>query len=238
MRVVVDEKLTLEPGILFRDGTSDDDPFDPPNAGPTIPNSETLKDRDGNSLFGGNTNGGLANIGVNDIPAAAINNADDGNLFLEVAVALGVNGKIGDKDNGVFQVRNDTNSNQDIAIRFNTFGPDADGDTDDLTKQETVDTFRFYDSGGNQISTDDPDASGNPPEPTVANAVRVEPGTVEQIHVDYDTATTSIQNALETAAGISGDPFDQQTATVNLVDTIDVGVEDGTGDITGSVNTP
>jgi hypothetical protein len=223
MRVVVDEKLTLEPGILFRDGSNAGDPFDPTASSP--PGSETLQDQDSNSLFGGNTNGGLVNIGVNDLPAAAINGDNgevDENLFLEVAVALGVaSGKIGDASNGVFQVRNDTNSSQDIAIRFNTFGPDADGDASDLSEQQVVDTFRFFDSGGNQISTDNPTTSPQ----TVDNVVTVSPGNVEQIYVDYDTATN--QSALETAAGISGQPFDQQTATVDLVDTIDVGVEDG-----------
>ena len=158
---------------------------------------------------------------MNDIPAAAINDAVDGNLFLEVAVALGETGTIGDGSNGVFQVRNDTSDSQDIAIRFDTFGPDADGDANDLTEQQAVDTFRFFDSGDNQISTDDPTTSTQ----TVDNVVTVSPGSVEQIYVDYDTAAN--QGALETAAGITGNPFNQQTATVNLVDTIDVGVEDG-----------
>lgn len=218
MRVVVDEKLTLEPGILFRDGTSDDDSFDPGASSP--PGSETLQDQDSNSLFGGNTNAGLENIGVNDTPAAAINDAVDGNLFLEVAVALGETGTIGNGSNGVFQVRNDTSDSQDIAIRFDTFGPDADGDTNDLSEQQAVDTFRFFDSGDNQISTDDPTTTPQ----TVDNVATVSPGSVEQIYVDYDTGAH--QTDLEDAAGITGNPFNQQTATVDLVDTISVGVED------------
>jgi len=220
MRVVVDEELTLEPGILFRDGNSADDTFDPSASSP--PGSETLQDQSSNSLFGGNNNAGLANIGVDDIPAAAINDEVDGNLFLEVAVALGETGTIGDGSNGVFQVRNDTSDSQDIAIRFDTFGPDADGDTNDLSEQQVVETFQFFDSSGNQISTDDP----TPSQQTVDNVVTVSPGNVEQIYVDYDTA--AYQTALETAAGITGNPFNQQTATVDLVDTISVGVEDGT----------
>ena len=219
MRVVVDEKLTLEPGILFRDGSNAGDPFDPTASSP--PGSETLQDQDSNSLFGGNTNGGLENIGVNDIPAAAINDAVDGNLFLEVAVALGADDKIGDASNGVFQVRNDTNSDQDIAIRFNTFGPDVGGGGSQVSETQAVETFRFFDSSDTQISTDDPTTSP----PTVDNVVTVSPGNVEQIYVDYNTTTH--EGALETAAGISGNPFNQQTATVDLVDTIDVGVEDG-----------
>jgi hypothetical protein len=159
---------------------------------------------------------------VNDIPAAAINDAVDGNLSLEVAVALGVaSGKIGDGSNGVFQVRNDTNSNQDIAIRFNTFGPDVGTGGSQVTETQAVETFRFFDSGGNQISTDDPTTSPQ----TVDNVVTVSPGNVEQIHVDYNTASN--QTDLENAAGISGNPFNQQTATIDLVDTIGVGVEDG-----------
>jgi hypothetical protein len=219
MRVVVDEKLTLEPGILFRDGSSAGDTFDPTAS--TAPDGETLQDQDSNSLFGGNTNAGLENITPGDVPAAAINDAVDGNLFLETAVALGADDKIGDSSNGVFQVRNDTNSSQDIAIRFPTFGPDVGAGGTQVTETEAVETFRFFDSSDTQISTDDPTASP----PTVDNVVTVSPGNVEQIYVDYNTKTH--EDALETAAGITGDPFQQQTATVDLVDTIKVGVEDG-----------
>ena len=231
MRVVVDEKLTVEPGILFRDGSNAGDPVSPTSSTP--PDGETLKNQTSDSLFGGNNDAGLDtnNIGVNDIPAASINDEVDGNLFLEVAVALGTNDKIGDSSNGVFQVRNDTNSDQDIAIRFNTFGPDVGTGGSQVSETQAVETFRFFDSGDNQISTDDPTAGP----PTVANAVTVDAGTVEQIYVDYNTTTH--EGALETAAGISGNPFNQQTATVDLVDTIDVGVSDGS-DITGTINNP
>ena len=219
MRVVVDEKLTLEPGILFRDGSNDDDPFDPSASSP--PGSETLKDQSSDALFTDNTTPGLTGIGVDDLPAAAINDEVDQNLAFQVAVALGETGTIGDGSNGVFQVRNDTSDSQDIAIRFDTFGPDADGDTNDLSEQEAVDTFRFFDSGDNQISTDDPTTSPQ----TVDNVVTVGPGTVEQIHVDYNTVT--YQTELEDAANITGsNPFNQQD-TVDLVDTIEVGIEDG-----------
>lgn len=219
MRVVVDEKLTLEPGILFRDGSNADDGFGP--SASTPPGSETLQDQSSSSLFGGNTNAGLENISPSDLPAAAINDDVDGNLFLEVAVALGADDKIGDASNGVFQVRNDTNSSQDIAIRFPTFGEQANGDTDDVTETQAVETFRFFDSSDAQISTDDPTTDPQ----TVDNSVTVSPGGIEQIYVDYNT--TTYESALETAAGISGNPFQQQTATVDLVDTISVGTEDG-----------
>jgi hypothetical protein len=218
MRVLVDESLTLEPGILFRDGSTAGSPFNP--SASNAPAGETLEDQSSNSLFGGNTNDGLDSITADEIPAAAINNEDDGDLFLEVAVALGETAKIGNASNGVFQVRNDTTSSQDVAIRFPDFGEDGDGDTGDLTEQQTVETFRFFDSSNTQISTDD--ASTSPQ--TVDNVVTVSPGAVEQIHVDYDTAAYSTK--LESAADISGGAFNQQD-TVDLVDTIDVGIENG-----------
>jgi hypothetical protein len=219
MRVLVDDSLTLEPGILFRDGSTPDSPFDPSASNP--PAGETLEDQSSDSLFGGNNNGGLASVTADEIPAAAINNEDDGDLFLEVAVALGETAKIGNASNGVFQVRNDTASNQNVAIRFPDFGEDGDGDSGDLTEQQTVETFRFFDSNNTQISTDDATASPQ----RVDSVVTVSPGTVEQIHVDYDTVTH--QGQIETAADITGgNPFNQQD-TVDLVDTIEVGIEDG-----------
>jgi hypothetical protein len=219
MRVVVAEELTLEPGILFRDGSSASDPVDPGASSP--PGSETLKNQSSDSLFGGNNDPGLTSISYSDIPAAAINDEIDGDLFLEVAVAIGTTGSIGDASNGVFQVRNDTSDPQDIAIRFGTFGPDADGDPNDLSEQEAVETFKFNDSSDTQISTDDPNTTPQ----TVDNTVTISPGNVEQIYVDYDTAT--YDSELKTASGISGQSFGQQTATVDLVDTINVGIEDG-----------
>jgi hypothetical protein len=220
MRVVVDDsELTLEPGILFRDGSSADAPFDPGASTPA--NSETLQDQDSDSLFGGNSDGGLENISPSDLPAAAINDAVDGDLFLEVAVALGVDDKIGDGSNGVFQVRNDTTDDQFIAIRFPNFGSDVGNG---VSEQKAVDTFQFFDSDDTHISTTDPAPSTQ----QVNDYVTVGPGEVEQIHVDYNTNDPT--DVLKDAVDTSGSGFNRR-GTVDLVDTIDVGVEQNNDDV-------
>ena len=93
----------------------------------------------------------------------------------------------------------------------------------EVDESEVVETFKFIDSSGSQISTDDTNTSPH----TVDNVVTVSSGTTEQIHVAYDTNTYS--SALKSAANIStSNPFSERTDTVDLVDTIDIGIEDGT----------
>ena len=219
MRVVVEENLNVEPGILFRDGTNPDDAFDPGSA--SAVDDETIQNQSDSSLFGGNNDDGLE-ITNDDLPAAAINDETDGSLFLETAVALGVDDQIGSSTYGVLQVSNETNRDFEIAIRFSGFGPDATsgGSQDQLSHQQVVETFTFKDSNGNQISTSD--VTTDPQ--TVENTVTVSSGGTEQIYLDYDTKAH--ESMIQDAASIGGNPFNEQTATVDLVDTIEIGTED------------
>lgn len=218
MRVLVDnDQLTVEPGILFRDGTTSTDTFDPGAAGPG-PNGTSLYDYSSNDLFGGVSNDGLSAIGAGDVPAVGISNDENGAITLQVATKTQTNSAIGDASEGVLQIRNDTADPQDIAIRY-TFGADAGS----VGESNIVDIFEFKDGTNNaRISTDDPTTAPQ----TVDNVVTVAAGTVEQIYIDYDTDTNS--TAIEGAAGYGGsaNPF-TQTDTVQLIKNISVGIEDG-----------
>jgi hypothetical protein len=221
MRVVVADSLTLEPGIFFRGGSSATDAFNPNSSTP--PGNGSAFNQTDSSLFGGEGNNGLENIDVQDLPAAAINDDTNGNLFLETAVPLDDTDTLGDASNGLFQITNDSTEAKPVAIRFTSFGPDADGDSDDLTDQQVVETFKFYDSGDNQIST----ATASTPydEAPVANEVSIPAGTTEQIYLEYDTETYAAE--LRTAAGVGSSPFGNPSGTtIDLVDQIEVGVDD------------
>ncbi|WP_434522740.1 hypothetical protein [Halorubrum sp. AS12] len=238
MRVVVEEQLAVEPGIIFRDGSNATDSFDPDSSTP--PGSTSVYDKSSDDLFGGNDSDGLSAISPDDVPAAAANNSENGNLELQVAVLLDVNGEIGEDTVGLIQVNNETNESHDVAIRFSEFGNDVDSSSgepaaDALSEKQVVETYKFYDSSGNQISPDGSSADatsgvldspdGTSPSQTVANTVNVSAGATEQIHLDYDTVTHS--DDIAAAADISGNPFNGSKDTVNLVDKLKVGVEDG-----------
>jgi hypothetical protein len=232
MRVVVDEELTLEPGVLFRDGSGVDDDVEPDAANSSTNNGESLFNRSSDSLFGGNNNAGLEDINPGDLPAASVNDATNGAIELEVGIPLDGSGQIGGSSAGVFQVINDTNSDQDIAIRFDVFGSDANPDGtgnsgNNLSGQQVFDTFKFKDSSGTQISSSGYSSVPSSPDPTKqqVTTTTVSAGGNEQIYIDYDTATSSIKSAIETAAGSPSNPFTGQTVTVDLVDTLGVGVQ-------------
>lgn len=236
MRVVVDEELTLEPGVLFRDGSGVDDDFDPAVANSSTNNGESIFNNSSTSLFGGNNNAGLEDINTGDLPAASANDATNGAIELEVGIPLDDDGQIGSSSAGVFQVINDTTSPQKIGIRFDDFGADAsfDGNNnpDDLTGNEVFDTFQFVVGSGpsTQISSDGystPSPSSNINDQNLPNTTTVSAGGDIQIYIEYDTTSSAAKGAIETAAdGPGSSPFSSPAnSTVDLVDTLDVGVE-------------
>jgi hypothetical protein len=233
MRVVVDEDLTVEPGILFRDGSDPNDDF-APRASNTL--GSTVRNGNDAPLFGGNGNDGLNDIDVEDLPAASANNEEDGSLDLEVAVALDVDGgQIGNGPNGLIQINNDSVDDRDVAIRFSEFGSDvaASGSAgaDEVTEEQVVETYEFYDASDTQISTDGETANSNgilDDTQNVPNTVTVGAGETEQIHLDYHTDTHA--QAIQDAADFDDDPFSESQDTVNLVDEIEIGVTNGTND--------
>jgi len=231
MRVVVPEEITVEPGAIFRDGVGDPDGTLNPSGNSPGPNGTTLKDQAANSLFGGNDNDGLENLSISEVPAVAVNDASNntnGDLYLEAATGLAVDGQIGTGGTdaeGVIQVRNDTTASKDIAIRYQQFGNDASVNSGDVAETNIVDIFQFRDESGTQISPTD-----NSSTQTVGGTATISPGAVEQIYIDFNTSdsangSNTVESELETAASTGGNPFQGQTDTVNLIDTLEVGVE-------------
>lgn len=233
MRVVVDEDLTVEPGILFRDGSDPNDDF-APRASNTL--GSTVRNGNDAPLFGGNDNDGLNDINVEDLPAASANNEEDGALDLEVAVALDVDGgQIGNGSNGLIQINNDSVDDRDVAIRFSEFGSDVadsgSAGSEVVTEEQVVETYEFYDSSDNQISTLGNTANGNGilnSTQNVPNTVIVGAGETEQIHLNYRTDLHA--QDIQDAADFDNDPFTESQDTVNLVDEIKIGVTNGTND--------
>ena len=229
MRVVVEEQLIVEPGIMFRDGSNADDTFDPSTVG-TGPNSENLYDNDGiggsgTEIFGGNNDDGLADITFDDVPAASANDDSNDNLSLEVATLLEVDDQIGSSSEGFIQIRNDTSESQTVAIRFEEFGPGTGGSQDSkggaVSESDVVSIYEFYDSSDSKISS--VDTGSAVADQTVAGTVTISPGNVEQVYLDYDTTIST--NDIKSAAGIGGNPFDDQQGTADLVDMLRVGTD-------------
>ena len=162
-------------------------------------------------------------ITAEDLPAASINDETNDDIELAVATAFETDGDVGNGDYGVLQVRNDTADSKEIAIRFSDFGSDVGEGDDQVSEDDVIEIFQFRDSADRHVSTSD--ASTNPQ--TVANTVTVPSGAVEQIHIDYNTnvASEDIRNAVDSTSS----PFTESgdADTVNLVDAISIGVEDG-----------
>lgn len=222
MRVVVEEDLIVEPGILFRNGSDADDTFDP--GGATPPGNETLFSDGG--VFDGTSVDSSLTV-PDDLPAASANDAVNDNLSLEVATSIGTTDQIGTTSAGFIQIRNDTTENRDVAIRFDEFGADTTGDQDSnsgqVSESDVISIYEFYDTSDNKISTDS--VGSVPSDQTVANFVTVPSGTVEQVYLSFDTtvAESDIRNAVNSTSS----PFGGGQDTVDLVDTLGVGTDDG-----------
>jgi hypothetical protein len=230
MRVVVEEQLIVEPGIMFRDGSDPDDPFDPDSAttGTNVYDNDGFSGS-GDEIFGGNGDPGLEDIGFGDVQAASANDAVNDNLKLEVALPFEEDKWLGNGSEGFLQIRNDTTEDQEVAIRFETFGADTNGDQDQrggaVSESDVVDILSFREGktgNKNKISSIDVGTGSSPPidDQTVANTVTVGTGDIEQVFLDYDTTIAS--SDIETAAGV-GNPFADGTA--DLVDALRVGTD-------------
>ncbi|MDR9380279.1 MAG: hypothetical protein RI560_01220 [Natronomonas sp.] len=221
MRVVVEEQLIVEPGAMFRDGDGDPDgQFNPNNSGGG--GGTSTWDNDSYSIFGGNGDPGLEDIGFGDVRAVSANDATNGDLKFEVALPFDDSAWIGNDSDGFMQIRNDTSDPQTVAIRFEEFGTDTTGNQDsrggDVSESDVVNIYEFKDSSRNQISS--VDTGSDVDDQTVADTVTISPGAVEQVFIDFDT--TISKSDIEAAAG-AGNPFGDGTA--DLVDTLRVGTD-------------
>lgn len=239
LRVIVDEQLRVEPGILFRDGENAADAFSAGNNVTSVSyngDSVTVKNQSTSSLFGGQSSDGLENIDSDDVPAVAINNKINGDLSLEMAVDYQKNNQIGSTSAGVLQIQNETGTSQEVAIRYEdangtAFGEDVGSGNREISASQVVKIFEFYDSSGNKISPTD-DSPGTTPQ-TVANTVSISSGSTEQIYVKYNALEHRLdllKAANNSSTGTNGS-FTESTDTIQLVKSISIGTSPDSGNV-------
>jgi len=221
MRVVVGQNfgnnLRVDAGDIFRQNNGDFNPGSGSDAVETVHNITGSR----TEFFGSDE---LADLEVDDLPAAGANNDDFYNdqLSLAVATAVGETAVIGndsDGDVGFIQIENNTPDDHDIQIEFNSFGEDVGTANNEVTAGQVRQIYEFYDSGGNQISEN---GSGNIP-----YSITVASGSTEQIYLVVDTESTTLYNAVMEATNTDDSQFTTEQDTVDLVDSIRVGVDEG-----------
>jgi hypothetical protein len=242
MRVVVEEgaDLLVEPGVSFRDGSNPTDSYD----STLDPTTGKFAGSDNNGIFdtGSPSTGASdalgADVDLDDLPVAFVSNDTNGDISIQVAVALGETATFED----MLQVTNNTGNSVDVGIKFSAFGVDTttnnlSGPGDFTDKGGAVDirnafgAYEFTD-GSNTVSTtsidDPPTLDGQ----VIGSALSVSDGTTEQITLDVDmTSNVSAGgNDLETevnsaasAANPGSNPFAEKEDTVQLIQEITVG---------------
>ena len=217
MRVVVGQdfgnNLRVEAGDIFRLPNGN---FAPSSDSSAV---KTVHDTSSTNFFGGNNE--LDDLEVDDLPAAGANDEYNNALSLAVATAVGETATIGN-DNagnvGFIQIENNTPDEHDIQIEFDSFGEDVGNASGKVTKEQVREIYKFYDSGGEQISKN---GFGNIP-----NSLPVGSGTTEQIYLEVDTDSTDLYNAVMSATSTNDSQFTEEQDTVDLVENIRVGVDE------------
>ena len=205
-RVLVEDELIVRPGDSFRDGNGDFDPGN--NAGEGFGSY----DREDDNLF---ENGGLDGIDEDDVPAAAMNDAENDELEIDVVTALNQR----DTFEEFLEVTNEGETVREVGIGFEEFGSDVDEEDEGPTEDDVVGIYRF-ERDDFQISVDDDDE--------FPNYLTLEPGQSRQIDLVVDTTDTDIRNRILEVAETDGNPFDDggTLGTVDLVETIKFGTEE------------
>ena len=216
MRVVVGQdfsnNLRVEAGDIFRNS---DGNFYPPSGSNAV---NTVHDIGSTSFFSSNE---LDDLEVADLPAAGANDGYNDGLSLAVATAVGETAEIGNygtDDDGFIQVENNTPDDHDIQIEFDSFGEDVGTASDEVTPDQVRQIYKFYDSSGNPISTN---KDGDIP-----YSITVASGTTEQIYLEVDTDSNDLYGAVMDATSTNDSQFTTNQDTVDLVDTISVGVNE------------
>jgi hypothetical protein len=218
----LDESLRVEAGDIFRQDNGD---F---NAGSGSDDITTLN-LDSNSFFTPSTGdpdtNALDDLTVDDLPAAGANDEFNEDLRLALATKIGENPSIGNYgangngETGFIQINNNTPDDHDIAVRFDVFGEDVtDGPVSD---DEVTEIYQFYTPNGDLISPDNirPDNTQEVP-----NTLTVPSGEISQIWLRVNTEDN--YDSIADAANVEDSPFVQGQDTVDLVNSIKVGVEE------------
>jgi hypothetical protein len=221
MRVVADASLLVQAGTIFRSGSGVGGTFEPSLETPG-PNGEVLFDGDSKSFFGGIGHDDLDALDSSNVPAVAVNNAENDSLSLKTAMLQSDDSQFGEPGNGVLQVINQKDAPQYVSIRYSSFGDDTAPNGGPVTKADVANVIKFK-IGSNQISPTSGGIGSSPQE--VDYNVEVPAGGSKQIWIDYDT--TQAANNIDSAASVSGSGFGPDTDTVQLLEEIKIGLENG-----------
>ena len=205
-RVVVDQQLVV---------AANDDP----DNNVTTESDDSDASNPSEYLFGGpedviNTE----NINFGDVTSdgeAAVNDGQNDNLEVALAVTSGENGSF----DPILQVQNEGDTAANVGITISEYGSDVDVDGDDSEPISTTDVnsaFTF-EIDGTPVGS--------------STFVTVDAGVTEDISIDLDLdliPDEDLRDAANPGNPASGDVFGGGAAvdTVDLVDTIEVGVED------------
>lgn len=216
MRVVVGQQfnnnLRVEAGDVFRSGDGQTS-FSPATSGAS--SVETIENLSGTSFFTNSTDE-LDDLGVDDLPAVGATDDYNGDLGLAVATAVNEVVTVGGEttgDLGFIQINNNTPNEHRVQIEFEEFGEDVGASTGQVSPDVVRETYSFYKENGDQISI----GSGGP-----TGEVTVGSGEIKQIYLQVDTET--YYSDIMEAADVEDSPFNEEQDTVDLVDSIKVGV--------------
>lgn len=204
-RVVVEDDLVVEPGPAFRD--SED------NFNPSSGNAEDWARENGDSFFSGDS---LESIDRDDGPkVAAMNNATNSDLEIEVATFLDENAGLDQTFEDFLQVRNSGTTQRNVAIGFSEFGSDVS--SEDINADDVREIYQFENTDGIRISEESFE--------DIPNWFTLEAGETRQINLSVDT-TEFYEEIVDLATGTN--PFEggERVTTVDLVNEIEFGTEE------------
>ena len=210
-RVVVEDDLVVEPGAAFRQGDDPNDNFDPNSI-----DAEDWARENGENSFFSSSDDSLESIGRDDGPkVAAMNNATNSDLEIEVATFLDENAGRDQTFEDFLQVRNSGTTRRNVAIGFSEFG--SDGDSEEISADDVREIYQFENTGGTQISEE---SFGDTP-----NWFTLEAGETRQINLSVDT-TEFYEEIVDLATGTN--PFEdgERVTTVDLVNEIEFGTQE------------
>lgn len=147
-----------------------------------------------------------------EAPAAWVNDEEDDDLVIEVVVE----NEEGETDfDELIKVRNDGQVSESVGIEWGAFGDDVGTEANDVSEETVVDIYTFEVDGA-EVS---PASEDGDPE----NFFTVEPG--EEVNIDLTVDLTGATDEIGQAASPSGNPWEGAEDDVDLLDTINVGVE-------------
>lgn len=155
---------------------------------------------------------------TDDVPVAYSQGAtDDGEgLTVETASQDDSTHDFGDADldtgTGIFEIRNEGDTTESVGIQHLTYGSGVDDEDASAPDEADVDdTFSYVADKGTGETVIGPDPGGED------TFLELEPDETAQVRVEADTNNVAIES--------SGNPFEQDSDNVDLLDEIEIGTQ-------------